>query len=130
MTPINQLFVQGILLLLGHKSNSQHIFISTGVIIFDLPDAATLDKMAFLPVKARWQICQFIKEGLDRDTNHVFIHIELVLALLDSDFFGDRCLEKKERMMHMHHTLILPLDVFIQGINHRIETTHRSLFLR
>jgi hypothetical protein len=42
------------MILLGHQSNSQTIFISMGMIIFDLPDAATLVEVEFLPVKERW----------------------------------------------------------------------------
>jgi hypothetical protein len=116
--PIDKLFVKGVLLLLGHKSNSQKILISMGMIIFDLPDAATLDEVSFLPVEARWHQCQFFKEGLDRDTNRVFVKRELVLALLDSTILGDRCLDKKERMMHVYHTLLRPLDVFVRRIKH------------
>jgi hypothetical protein len=83
VAPINQFFVQGIFLLLGHQSNSHNIFISVGMVIFDIHDASTLDEVAFLPVKARWQRCQFFKEGLDRDTNRIFFNRELVFALLD-----------------------------------------------
>jgi hypothetical protein len=98
-----------------------------GMIIFDIPDAATLDEVVFLPVKARWQRCQIFKEGLDRDANRVFVNIELVLALLDSTILGDLCLDKKERMMHMHHKILCPLDIFIRCVKHRIKTSPRSL---
>jgi hypothetical protein len=54
VAPIDQCFAQGILLLLDHQSNIQRIFISMGMIIFYLPDAATLDEVAFMPVKAIW----------------------------------------------------------------------------
>jgi hypothetical protein len=89
-----------------------------GMIIFDLPDAATLDEVAFLPVEARWKRCKIFKEGLDRNTNRVFVKRELVLALLDSRILGDRFLDKKERMMHMHHKLLRTLDVFVLRIKH------------
>jgi hypothetical protein len=62
MATIDKFFVQGILLLIGHHSNRQNIFISTGMLIFYLPDTVTLHEVAFLPVKARIQSCQFIKE--------------------------------------------------------------------
>jgi hypothetical protein len=108
MAPIDQFFVQGILLLFGHQINSQHIVIIMCMIIVDHPDAATIYKVVFLTVKARYQICQFINEGLDRDVDSVFVHRELVCAILDSKILGDHFLENKERVTDIHHKLLRP----------------------
>jgi hypothetical protein len=90
------------------------------IMVLELNDACTLGLVIFSYVEARWQQGQIHKELSFQRLQGIFVHIDLVLLLFETQVFGDYCLDLSEGMAVCQNILGL-LEFIFRDINQQVE---------